>query len=56
MNLGIGVAFRSWLTLLVALILIPFYALAAHQRRQYLDYMRSGMLSGAFPDRVSRRH
>jgi hypothetical protein len=54
MNLGIGLAFRSWLTLLVAAILIPFYVLAAHQRRQYLDYMRSGVLSDAFPDRISR--
>lgn len=55
MNLGIGIAFRSWLTLLIAGILIPFYATAARQRRTYLDYLRTGMLSDAFPHRV-RRH
>jgi hypothetical protein len=55
MNLGIGIAFRSWLTLLVAGMLIPFYASAARQRRNYLDYLRTGMLSDAFPHRV-RRH
>ncbi len=54
MNLGFVLAFRSWLTLIVAIILIPFYVLAAHQRRQYQDYMRSGMLSDAFPDRISK--
>jgi len=52
MNLGIAVSFRSWLTLLVAIILIPFYATAARRRQRYLDYMRTGVLSDAFPDRV----
>jgi hypothetical protein len=54
MNLGIGLAFRSWPTFLAAIILIPLYSLAASQRRHYLDYMRSGMLSDAFPDRISK--
>ena len=52
MNLGIAVGSRSWLTLIVAAILIPFYAAAARRRERYLDYMRSGMLSDAFPDRI----
>jgi hypothetical protein len=52
MNLGIVVGSRSWLTLIVAAILIPFYAAAARRRERYLDYMRSGMLSDAFPDRI----
>lgn len=52
MNIGIAVGFRSWLTLIVAAILIPFYAAAARRRERYLDYMRTGMMSDAFPDRV----
>lgn len=52
MNLGVAVGFRSWLTLIVAVILIPFYAAAARRRQRYLDYMRTGMLSDAFPDRI----
>ena len=52
MNLGVAVGFRSWLTLLVAIILIPFYATAARRRQRYLDYMRTGVLSDAFPDRI----
>jgi len=52
MNLGIAVGFRSWLTLIVAALLIPFYAAAARRRERYLDYMRTGMLSDAFPDRI----
>jgi hypothetical protein len=55
MNVGIGLGFRSWLTLVAAGLLIPFYAAAARRRRLYLDYMRTGMLSNAFPDRVPRR-
>jgi hypothetical protein len=52
MNLGIAIGFRSWLTLIIAVILIPFYAAAARRRERYLDYMRTGRLSDAFPDRV----
>jgi hypothetical protein len=52
MNVGVALAFRSWLTLIVAAILIPFYAAAARRRERYLDYMRTGMLSDAFPDRI----
>lgn len=54
MNLGIGLAFRSWLTLIVAAALVPFYIEAAKKRRQYIDYLRSGILSDAFPDRISK--
>jgi hypothetical protein len=52
MNLGIALGFRSWLTLIFAALLIPFYAAAARRRERYLDYMRTGMLSDAFPDRI----
>ena len=52
MNLGVAIGFRSWLTLIVAALLIPFYAAAANRRRRYLDYMRTGVLSDAFPDRI----
>jgi hypothetical protein len=52
MNLGVALGFRSWLTLLIAVILIPFYAAAARRRQRYLDYMRTGVLSDAFPDRI----
>ncbi len=52
MNLGIVVGFRSWLTLIVAAVLVPFYAAAARRRQRYLDYMRTGVLSDAFPDRI----
>ncbi|MEW6555175.1 MAG: hypothetical protein AB1384_12930 [Actinomycetota bacterium] len=52
MNLGVALGFRSWLTLIIAALLIPFYAAAARRRERYLDYMRTGMLSDAFPDRV----
>lgn len=55
MNLGVVVASRSWLTLVVTALLIPLYANAARRRQQYLDYLRTGMLSDAFPHRVSRR-
>lgn len=55
MNLGVVVASRSWLTLIVTALLIPLYANAARRRQQYLDYLRTGMLSDAFPHRVSRR-
>ena len=54
MNLGVAIGFGSWLTLIVAAILIPFYAAAARRRERYLDYMRTGMMSDAFPDRVVR--
>lgn len=54
MNLGIGLVFASWLTLIVSLVLIPIYSAAANKRRQYLEYMRSGMQSDVFPDRISR--
>lgn len=54
MNLGIALFFRAWLTIAVALVLVPLYALAAQRRRLYLDYMRTGMLSDAFPDRINR--
>jgi len=52
MNLGVAVGFRSWLTLLVAILLIPFYATAARRRQRSLDYLRTGVLSDAFPDRI----
>lgn len=55
MNLGVGLAFRSWLAMILGLLLIPFYFSAARRRMQYLDYMRTGMLSDAFPDRIPRR-
>ena len=55
MNLGVVVASRSWLTLIVTALLIPLYANAARRRQQYLDYLRTGILSDAFPHRVSRR-
>ncbi|MBC7246393.1 MAG: hypothetical protein H5T73_01265 [Actinobacteria bacterium] len=54
MNVGIALAFRSWFTLLVAGLLIPMYISAARKRRAYLDYLRTGMLSDAFPHRVKR--
>jgi hypothetical protein len=54
MNLGVALGFRSWLTLIIAALLIPFYAAAARRRERYLDYMRTGMLSDAFPDRIVR--
>ncbi len=37
MNVGIALAFRSWFTLLVTGILIPFYVSAGKARRVYLD-------------------
>jgi hypothetical protein len=52
MNVGVALGFRSWLTLIIAVLLIPFYAAAARRRERYLDYMRTGMLSDAFPDRI----
>ncbi len=52
MNLGVAAASRSWLTLIVAVIIIPFYTAAARRRERYLDYMRTGMLSDAFPERI----
>ncbi|MBC7230969.1 MAG: hypothetical protein H5T74_11350 [Actinobacteria bacterium] len=55
MNLGVTVASRSWLTLMVTALLIPLYANAARRRQQYLDYLRTGMMSDAFPHRISRR-
>lgn len=55
MNVGVALAFRSWFTLLVAGLLIPLYISAARKRRAYLDYLRTGMLSDAFPHRI-RRH
>ncbi len=54
MNLGVAVGSRSWLTLIVVAILVPFYAAAARRRERYLDYMRTGMLSDAFPKRIVR--
>jgi hypothetical protein len=54
MNLGVAIGFRSWLTLIAAVILIPFYASAARRRQRYMDYMRTGVLSDAFPDRIVR--
>ncbi len=55
MNLGVGLASRSWLTLIVSVLLIPLYANAARRRQQYLDYLRTGMMSDAFPHRITRR-
>ena len=55
MNLGIGLACLSWLTLIISFLLIPIYAVAANRRRQYLDYLRTGMQGDAFPDRISKR-
>lgn len=52
MNLGVAVGFRSWLTLIIAILLIPVYAAAVRRRQRYLDYMRTGVLSDAFPDRI----
>ena len=54
MNIGVALAFRSWLTLLVAAILIPFYATASRSRQRYLEYLRTGMQDDAFPDRMRR--
>lgn len=54
MNVGVGLAFRSWLTLIVAAILIPFYAAASRSRQRYLEYMRTGMQDDAFPDRTRK--
>ncbi|MDI7252871.1 hypothetical protein [Candidatus Solincola sp.] len=55
MNLGIALGFRSWLTMVIACILIPFYLEAAKKRRMYLDYLRTGMLRDAFPNRIPRK-
>ncbi len=55
MNLGVTVISRSWLTLIASALLVPLYANAARRRQQYLDYLRTGMMSDAFPHRVSRR-
>ena len=55
MNLGVAMFFRSWLAILAAFLLIPLYSTAARRRRLYLDYIRTGMLSDAFPDRIGRR-
>jgi hypothetical protein len=52
MNIGVALGFRSWLTLIIALLLIPVYTSAIRRRQRYLDYMRTGMLSDAFPDRI----
>ena len=54
MNLGVALAFRSWLTVIVSFLLVPLYANAARRRQQYLDYLRTGMMSDAFPHRVKR--
>ncbi len=54
MNAGIALAFRSWFTMLVTAMLIPFYISASRKRREYLDYLRTGMLSDALPHRVKR--
>jgi hypothetical protein len=54
MNLGVGLSFGSWLTMIAGIALAPFYVSAARKRMQYLDYMRTGMLSDAFPDRITR--
>lgn len=55
MNLGIALAFRSWLTIIVAIVLIPLYTAAARRRRRYIDYLRTGMLSDAFPQDSAKR-
>jgi hypothetical protein len=55
MNLGVAVGSRSWLTLIVTAFLVPFYASAARRRQRYLDYMRTGVLSDAFPDRIVKK-
>lgn len=55
MNLGIALGFRSWLTMLLAGILIPFYFEAAKRQRMYHDYLCTGMLHDAFPNRIPRR-
>jgi len=52
MNIGVALGFRSWLTIIIALLLIPIYTSAVRRRQRYLDYMRTGMLSDAFPDRI----
>ena len=54
MNVGVAVAFRSWFTLIVAAILIPFYAAASRSRQRYLEYLRTGMQDDAFPDRTRK--
>ncbi len=54
MNLGVAIGSRSWLTLIAAAVLIPLYAAAARRRQRYLDYMRTGVMSDAFPDRIVR--
>ncbi len=37
MNLGIGLAFRSWVTLIIAVLLYPAYTLLAKRRRSALS-------------------
>ena len=54
MNIGVALAFRSWFTLIVAAILIPFYAAASRSRQRYLEYLRTGMQDDAFPDRTRK--
>ncbi len=40
MNLGIGLAFRSWVTLIIAVLLYPVYTLLAKRRRSALSVNR----------------
>ncbi len=40
MNLGIGLAFRSWVTLIIAVLLYPMYTLLARRRRSALSVNR----------------
>lgn len=54
MNLGVAIGSTTWLTLIAVAILVPLYTAAAHRRERYLDYVRNGMMSGAFPDRIVR--
>ncbi len=55
MNLGIAFGFRSWLTIIAAVILIPPYAWVAGKKREYLDFRHERNITDVFPDR-SRRH
>jgi len=55
MNLGIAFGFRSWLTIITAVILILLYAWVARRKKEYLDFRRERNIADAFPDR-SRRH
>ena len=55
MNLGIAIVFRSWITLIAAIILIPLYTWAARKKRQYLDSLHGHGVADVFPDRSETR-